>query len=164
MIQTQNVGIWKDNWLCQVPFLGLTCYKFVQNFDFICWTDKINQYFENRSWWEQWRGGQSWPWAVSFHSFWYSNYICTSSVHRQWHSYSFLEEYNIFYHADSCQENLFSGQWARWCRWWPAASPPSPAQPARSALVIFSNLISWTISHQHSHLVDFLLNRIYQRN
>ena len=27
MIQTQNVGIWKDNWLCQVPFLGLTCYK-----------------------------------------------------------------------------------------------------------------------------------------
>ena len=38
MTQTQSVGIWKDNWLCQVPFLGLTCYKFVQNFDLICLT------------------------------------------------------------------------------------------------------------------------------
>ena len=142
MTQTQSVGIWKDNWLCQVPFLGLTCYKFVQNCDLIRLTDKINQCFENRSWWEQWRGGQSWPWAVSCHSIWIQyTRIISKKIFSQVDG---AGDYNN--DNNNNNNDLFPGRWARWCRWWPAASPPSPAQPARSALVIFSNLESWTIS------------------
>ena len=67
--------------------IGLArCLLFGFSYNNVCskllWSylmNKQDQCFDYRSWWEQWRGRQSWPWAVSCHSFWYAYYICAMS-------------------------------------------------------------------------------------